>query len=83
VLDEADRMLDYLPAERQTLLFSATIPLEIVCLAASVLCDPVRVEVGPGIMPAARIIQTLCPVPEHLKMPLLVVLLNPRRIYDH
>ncbi len=59
VLDEADRMLDLgfqqdlraivkrLPPRRQTLLFSATMPPDIVKLAAGLLHDPVRVTVAP------------------------------------
>ena len=59
VLDEADRMLDMgfihdvkkivalLPKQRQTLLFSATMPIAIAKLAAGILRDPVRVEVTP------------------------------------
>ena len=59
VLDEADRMLDMgfihdvkkivalLPKQRQTLLFSATMPTAIARLAAGILRDPVRVEVTP------------------------------------
>jgi ATP-dependent RNA helicase RhlE len=59
VLDEADRMLDMgfihdvkkivalLPKQRQTLLFSATMPSAIARLAAGILRDPVRVEVTP------------------------------------
>jgi ATP-dependent RNA helicase RhlE len=41
-----------------------------------VLHDPVRVQVGAGTVPASGITQTLCPVPEHLKTPLLVALLG-------
>jgi ATP-dependent RNA helicase DeaD len=69
VLDETDRMLDmgfgiqiekvltYLPKVRQTLLFSATLPDNIVKLSSKFLKDPVRVSVGSTTTPIANIKQ--------------------------
>ena len=69
VLDEADRMLDMgfihdirrivakLPPQRQTLLFSATMPREIAELAAQMLRDPARVAVTPVASTAERVDQ--------------------------
>lgn len=71
VLDEADQMLDMgfihdlkrivarLPRQRQTLLFSATMPSEIRRLADQWLCDPVEVSVARQATPAERIEQSV------------------------
>ncbi|RLA66960.1 MAG: ATP-dependent helicase [Epsilonproteobacteria bacterium] len=71
VLDEADRMLDMgffrdvkkiiakLPKNKQTLLFSATMPADIASLATSLLKDPVRVEVTPQATTVEKIEQTI------------------------
>ena len=83
VLDEADRMVDMgfapdlrrilklLPAQRQTLLFSATMPPELNKVAKETLHDPARVDLAPPSRPAAGITQAVYPVPRHLKTELL------------
>ena len=88
VLDEADRMLDMgfvhdvkrvmakLPAQRQNLMFSATMPKEIEQLADSFLNRPVTVKVDPPSSTVDRIEQTLYPVCKADKRRLLVWLLN-------
>ncbi|HYM71990.1 MAG TPA: DEAD/DEAH box helicase [Stellaceae bacterium] len=88
VLDEADRMLDLgfihalrrivklLPRERQTLLFSATMPRAIATLAEDYLTDPVKVTVTPVATTVERVDQGVLFVPMAQKRHLLAGLLR-------
>jgi ATP-dependent RNA helicase RhlE len=88
VLDEADRMLDLgfihalkrivklLPRQRQTLLFSATMPRPIAVLAEDYLNDPVKVVVAPSATTVERVEQGVVFVPSDRKRDLLATLLR-------
>jgi ATP-dependent RNA helicase RhlE len=89
VVDEADRMMDMgfvpdlrrilalLPAERQSMLFSATMPIALLELAyEEILCSPEHVEVGCQSVPPAAISQSVYLVPSALKTELLLELLG-------
>ncbi len=88
VLDEADRMVDMgfapdlrrilrlLPAQRQTLMFSATMPPDLNKVAKDALVDPIRLDLAPPSRPAAGITQAVYPVPRGLKTDLLDELLS-------
>jgi len=88
VLDEADRMLDMgfsrdvlkiideTPLERQSLLFSATMPKAIKKLGEEILLNPVHVEVTPEVITVDKIEQHVFQVPTPVKRALLLHLLN-------
>ena len=90
ILDEADRMLDMgfyddimgiaklLPAERQTLLFSATMPPKIRKLAENILTDPVEVKIAPS-RPVEKIKQSAIFCYDDEKQKILTGILKSRK----
>jgi len=91
ILDEADRMLDMgfyddimkiisdLPASRQTLMFSATMPPEIRRMAKKIMNDPVQIDLGIA-KPAEGIVQGVYLLKEEQKLPLVKQLLHGKKL---
>ncbi|MGP6089697.1 DEAD/DEAH box helicase [Antarctobacter jejuensis] len=91
VLDEADQMLDLgfihalrqiaklLPAQRQTMLFSATMPKQMAEIASAYLKDPIRIEASPPGKPIEKIDQSVHFVEQAHKTSMLVDHLDKHR----
>lgn len=92
ILDEADRMLDMgfiddirkivkqIPKERQTMLFSATMPAAIKKLTKSIQKSPQMIQIGQQNNPIETITQHIYPVPKPQKMDLLLHLLEREKM---
>jgi ATP-dependent RNA helicase RhlE len=94
VLDEADRMLDMgfiadvqkivaaVPTRRQTMFFSATIPPEVIRLAAGIVQSPLTIEIGEQNNPVETITQCVLAVGKDQKLDLLVHMLQNKPMYS-
>jgi ATP-dependent RNA helicase RhlE len=94
VLDEADRMFDMgfikdvqkiinvLPKERQTLLFSATMSPEIKALTAGIQKSPQMIQIGQQRRPIKTITQHIYPIQKELKSDLLLHMLRNNPMYS-
>jgi len=92
VLDEADRMLDMgfipdvrkivakVPSDRQTMLFSATLPETVIRIASSMLKNPVRISISPTISVAENITQKILFVHQMHKNALLRDMLGEKAV---
>jgi ATP-dependent RNA helicase RhlE len=78
-LPDIKHIVHRMPRQRQTMLFSATIPPTIASLARQFQRDPVHIEINPA-QPPEVIQQLLYPVPKHLKTPLLLAMLKQRDV---
>lgn len=94
VLDEADRMLDMgfirdvrkivdaIPKQRQTMLFSATISPEVKTISRDMQTSPQTIQVGRPRNPVETVTQHIYPVPKQRKMPLLLHMLATDPMYS-
>lgn len=94
ILDEADRMLDMgfindlrkimalLPADRQTLMFSATFSDDIRKLAKGLVKNPVEISVSPANTTVKSVEQSICPVDKGKKAELLIKLIQEHQWFQ-
>ena len=81
-LPDIKRLLKHLPAKRQTLFFSATMPTPILELTRELLHDPATINLERKAAPAVGITQAVYPVKQELKSALLLALLQRNLMHE-